>query len=132
MSEVDVIQCMAAWSSGLEADFSRRKYSWSKFESRRGYFRFLCTFCFCLVFFIIFSPLACFPLFSLLTLYSFVRFLCDNVFLVLFYTEALAGMYISLTPSPWTTTMDYRNGLLNGLPIWITKMDYPKLPTFIV
>ena len=26
--------------------------------------------------------------------------------------------------------MDYRNGLLNGLPIWTTKMDYPKLPTF--
>ena len=42
----------------------------------------------------------------------------------------MQGMYISLTPSPWTTTMDYRNGLLNGLPIWTTKMDYPKLPTF--
>ena len=37
------------------------------------------------------------------------------------------GMYISLR---WTTEMDYRNGLLNGLPIRTTKMDYPKLPTF--
>ena len=26
--------------------------------------------------------------------------------------------------------MDYQNGLLNGLPTWTTKMDYPKLPTF--
>ena len=27
-------------------------------------------------------------------------------------------------------SMDYQNGLLNGLPTWTTKMDYPKLPTF--
>ena len=42
-------------------------------------------------------------------------------------------MYISLTPvhglPRWITEMDYRNGLLNGLPIRTTKMDYPKLPT---
>ena len=34
----------------------------------------------------------------------------------------LDGWYISLTPSPRTTTMDYLNRRLNGLPKWITYM----------
>ena len=29
----------------------------------------------------------------------------------------------TLTPSPWTTLMDYPN----GLPKWTTQMDYPKI-----
>ena len=39
------------------------------------------------------------------------------------------GRYMSLTPSPWTTKMDYRNGLPKWTAKWTTKMDYPKLPT---
>ena len=35
--------------------------------------------------------------------------------------HAYAG-YISLTPSLWTSTMDYEN----GLPKWITSMNYLK------
>ena len=41
---------------------------------------------------------------------------------------ATEGRYISLTPSPWTTTMDYRNGLPKWTAKWTTEMDYPKLP----
>ena len=53
---------VAAWPRGLEADFSRRTGG-SHGESRRNYFRFLCTFFIRLVFFfIIFSvPFGLFP-----------------------------------------------------------------------
>ena len=40
------------------------------------------------------------------------------------------GKYISLTPGPWTITMDtkmdYQNGLLNGLPKWTTLNYLPR------
>ena len=47
-------------------------------------FVLLVQFFFCLVFLAYFFPFSCFPHFSLLSLYSFVRFL-DNVFLVIIY-----------------------------------------------
>ena len=58
----DLTGYLAALSSGLEADFSGRKYSWSKFESRRGYFCFLCTFFFLFCIFYQIFPFGLFPL----------------------------------------------------------------------
>ena len=37
------------------------------------------------------------------------------------------GIFISLTPSPWTTTMDYRNGLPKWTAKWTTHMDYQNV-----
>ena len=38
----------------------------------------------------------------------------------------IVGQYISLTHSPWTTMMDYQN----GLPKWTIRMDNLKRGKF--
>ena len=40
------------------------------------------------------------------------------------HSQYSSGRYISLTPSPWTTTMDYRNGLPKWTAKRTTEMDY--------
>ena len=48
---------------------------------------------------------------------------CDE-WLKLMEGQEKTGRYISLTASPWTTTMDYRNGLPKWTSKWTTEMDY--------
>ena len=42
----------------------------------------------------------------------------------------IVGQYISLTHSPWTTMMDYQNGLLERLLKWTNHMDSLKKEKF--
>ena len=42
----------------------------------------------------------------------------------------IVGQYISLTHSPWTTKMDYQNGLLERLLKWTNHMDSLKKEKF--
>ena len=39
-------------------------------------------------------------------------------------SDCIPVRFISLTLRPWTTTMDYRNGLPKWTAKWTTKMDY--------